>query len=154
MFVCKSRVLLHFLSQTTCTQFRSPSPIGTPPKFTVTSHCVSSPLRQVRLPPQFPSSSLARRPRLAPPAAPLPPQRPPPARPPRPRSASLTARQRPSDSACARRRPSGRRHSRRRHASSHSSCSASFGQVSASTPATALPAKVGIAPPRCAHTRL
>jgi hypothetical protein len=49
--------------------------------------------------------------------------------PPAPTLSTLTARQHPSDSACARRRPSGRLYSRCRHASHHSSCFESSWQV-------------------------
>ena len=42
--------MLHNLPQTIYIRFRSPFPIGTAPMFTFTTHCVSPPPRQVRLP--------------------------------------------------------------------------------------------------------
>ncbi len=62
--------------------------------FTVTAHCVSPPLRQVRLPASIPiilNDTTAASRRLAPPAAPRPPPRPLRARPPCPRPPPASA---------------------------------------------------------------
>ncbi len=98
------------LLQTTCIQFRSPSPIGTPPKFShrslrlIATKAGSS---AAPIPLVLSSATAASRAARRPASASAPAPRPAPA-------PTLTARQRPSDSACARSRSSGRLHLRRR----------------------------------------